>query len=42
MISPTQQYLLRMNDGRQFTDYTPRGSLPLPADGLSAHKAKTR
>jgi hypothetical protein len=42
MISPTQQYLLRMNDGRQFTDYTPRGSMPLPADGLPAHKAKNQ
>eukprot|EP00873_Tetraselmis_striata_P033775 jgi/Tetstr1/454039/TSEL_040958.t1 len=40
MSTPTQQYLLRMNDGRQFTDYTPRGSVPLPADRVPAHEAK--
>lgn len=42
MLSPTQKYLLRMNDGRQFTDYTPRGSAPLPADKLPAHEAKNQ
>lgn len=42
MVSPTQKYLLRMNDGRQFTDYTPRGSQPLPSDRLPAHEAKNQ
>lgn len=42
MLTPTQKYLLRMNDGRQFTDYTPRGSAPLPADKLPAHEAKNQ
>ena len=36
----TQQYLLRMNDGRQFTDYTPRGSVPLPTTRVPAHVSK--
>lgn len=40
MITPTQKYLLRMNDGRQFTDYTPRGSAPLPTVRVPAHEAK--
>lgn len=42
MLTPTQRYLLRMNDGRQFTDYTPRGSAALPADRLPAHEAKSQ
>ncbi|AUF82135.1 hypothetical protein TetV_043 [Tetraselmis virus 1] len=40
MISDTQKYLLRMNDGRHFTDWTPRGSQPLPADVMPAVAAK--
>lgn len=42
MLSPTQKYLLRMNDGRQFTDYTPRGSRALLSDRLPAHEAKNQ
>ena len=42
MLTPTQTYLLRMNDGRQFTDYTPRGSRALPTDRLPAHEAKNQ
>lgn len=40
MTTHTQKYLLRMNDGRQFTDYTPRGSAPLPATRVPAHERK--
>jgi hypothetical protein len=40
MLSDSQKYLLRMNDGRHFTDWTPRGSQALPADTMPAHAAK--
>nr|WRJ69666.1 hypothetical protein TetV2_00217 [Oceanusvirus sp.] len=40
MLSNSQKYLLRMNDGRHFTDWTPRGSQPLPTDTMPAHAAK--
>lgn len=39
--SESQKYLLRMNDGRQFTDWTPRGAAPSPSDPVSAVASKT-
>lgn len=39
--SASQRYLLRMNDGRQFTDYTPRGGRVFEG-GMSSNDAKNR
>lgn len=44
MVSHAQQYMLRMNDGRSFTDWRPHGSAPLfnSAEPISAQDAKQK
>ena len=42
MLSDAQIYLHRMNDGRHFTDWTPRGCQQTHSDATPAHVAKNR